>query len=128
VPGSLEVLAQIVALPDDALQRPVALADGARAPIQFVLYDCLRREQALHNGADRAIDPRAELPIRHTLPMIDDGLPIGMGCGLLVQDCVEGVRAPVARTCVMLDEVWRKTRVEDRHEDFLQHVIDDGAR
>jgi len=28
----------------------------------------------------------------------------------------------------MLDEVWRKTHVEDRHEDFLQHVIDDGAR
>jgi len=22
----------------------------------------------------------------------------------------------------MLDEVWRKTHVEDRHEDFLQHV------
>lgn len=51
MPGSLEVLAQIAALPDDALQRPVGLADGTRAPIQFVLFDCLRREQSLLVGA-----------------------------------------------------------------------------
>ena len=51
LPGSLEVLAQIAALPDDALQRPVALADGTREPIQFALYDRLRREQSLVVGA-----------------------------------------------------------------------------
>jgi hypothetical protein len=49
--GSLEVLAQIVALPDDAMERSVALADGKRASVHFVLYDCLRREQSLLVGA-----------------------------------------------------------------------------
>ena len=78
-------------------------------------------------GGRRAIDPCAEFPIRHALPVIDDGLPVRMGRGPLVQDLVEDVRTPVARAGVMLDEVGRETRVEDRHEDYLQHGIDDGG-
>src|SRR5207247_7534019 len=43
-----------------------------------------------------------------------------MGCGPLLQDLVEGLRAPVARARVTLDEVWRETRLEDRHDGLLR--------
>jgi hypothetical protein len=55
--------------------------------------------------------------------VIDDGLPVWMGCGLLLQDLVEGLRAPVARAHVTLDEVWRETRLEDRHDGLLRDDI-----
>ena len=78
MPGSLEILAQIAALPDDALQRPVALADGTRAPIQFVLYDCLRREQSLVVGASA----RDRLEIERILGLVQAAS--GQLVGLLV--------------------------------------------
>src|SRR5712692_6453284 len=43
-----------------------------------------------------------------------------MGCSPPVQDLVEGVSAPVARARVTLDEVWRETRLEDRHDGLLR--------
>jgi len=75
-------------------------------------------------GGRRALDPCAEFPIRHALPVIDDGLSVWVGRGPLVQDLVEGLRAPVARARVTRDQVGREMRVEDRHESLLKQVSD----
>jgi hypothetical protein len=76
----------------------------------------------------RAIDPRAELSIRHALPVIDDGLPVWMGRGPLLQDLIEGLSAPVAGARVTLDEVWRQMRLEDRHDGLLKQMSNSWAR
>jgi hypothetical protein len=47
VPPPLDGLAAIIRLPDSALVRRVDSGEGSDSSIQFVLYDLLRREQAL---------------------------------------------------------------------------------
>lgn len=46
----MTALAQVAILSDTSLTRPVGLPGGGRSSIQFLLYDCLRREQALVAG------------------------------------------------------------------------------
>lgn len=50
----LDALAHLADLPDTSLSHQVDLGDGIRAAIQFVLYDLLRREQALAAEAQPA--------------------------------------------------------------------------
>ncbi len=53
------MLARLAGLPDASLSSAVEVADGKQASIQFVLYDCLRREQTLLAGAQP--DRRSEI-------------------------------------------------------------------
>lgn len=47
MPPPWEALTWLGRVPDSAISAPVAFGDGRKAPLQFVLYDLLRHEQAL---------------------------------------------------------------------------------
>ena len=51
MPPPLDGLAAIIRLPESALVRRVDSGEGSDSSIQFVLYDLLRREQALDTEA-----------------------------------------------------------------------------
>ena len=51
MPPPLDAIAAITRLPDSALSRQIDSGEGSEASIQLVLYDLLRREQALDTEA-----------------------------------------------------------------------------
>ena len=84
--------------------RPEALAGeedvGELSPIgELDGDDIIGADTEFLERRRRTIDPGAELSIRDALSVIDDGLPVGMGCGPLVQDLVEGVSPSGPSVC-----------------------------
>lgn len=57
--SALDALGSLARVGDADLSRQVDIETGGKAPIQFVLYDLLRHEQALAVGAQRA--PETEM-------------------------------------------------------------------
>lgn len=78
VPVPLDVLTHVADLPNASLSRQVDLSDGTRASIQFVLYDCLRREQVLLAGSQ----PHGRSEIARILDLVQ--MAYGELVGLLI--------------------------------------------
>lgn len=78
MPAPFDVLVHVADLPDASLSRRVDLADGTGPSIQFVLYDCLRREQALLSGSE----PHGRSEIARILDLVQ--MAYGEVVGLLV--------------------------------------------